>query len=128
MFSANLILTLLTIIFSKQTALLFTDNTKLVETVAALMPVFLSGMTVFGLQRACQNTFIALGQAKVSLFIALLRKVILLIPLALILPRFMGVIGIYTAEAVADATAATICTCIFAVKFPKILKKRALSD
>ena len=50
-------------------------------------------MTIFGLQRACQNMFVALGQAKVSIFIALLRKVILLIPLALMLPYLMGVMG-----------------------------------
>ena len=62
------------------------------------MPVFLGGMTIFGLQRACQNMFVALGQARISIFIALLRKAILLIPLALILPNFMGVTGVYAAE------------------------------
>ena len=77
----------------------------------------------FGLQRTCQNTFVALGQAKVSLFIALLRKVILLVPLAYILPAFMGVTGVYTAEAVADAAAAILCTLIFAFSFNKILWK-----
>ena len=80
-------------------------------------------MTIFGLQRTCQNTFVSLGQAKISLFIALLRKVILLIPLAYILPVFMGVSGVYAAEAIADATAATLCTVIFVFLFPRILKK-----
>lgn len=89
-----------------------------------MMPLFLTGMTIFGLQRTCQNMFVALGQAKISLFIALLRKVILLIPLALILPNFLGVEGVYLAESVADATSAICCTTIFAVTFPKILKKR----
>ena len=65
--------------------------------------------------------FVSLGQAKISLFIALLRKVILLIPLAIILPNFFGVMGVYISEAIADATAAIICTLIFAVRFPKIL-------
>ena len=88
------------------------------------MPIFLAGMTIFGLQRTCQNTFVSLGQAKISLFIALLRKVILLIPLAYLLPLFMGVSGVYTAEAVADATAAILCTLIFVYQFPRILKKR----
>ena len=68
-----------------------------------VMPVFLAGMTIFGLQRACQNMFVALGQAKISIFIALLRKVILLVPLALILPHFMGMIGVYAAEGISDA-------------------------
>ena len=67
--------------------------------------------------------FVALGQAKISIFIALLRKVILLIPLALLLPHFMGVTGVYAAEAVSDATAAICCTLLFIWKFPKILGK-----
>ena len=66
---------------------------------------------------------IALGQAKISLFIALLRKVFLLVPLALLLPRFFGVEGVYLAESVADATAALCCITIFALTFPKILAK-----
>lgn len=118
----NLLATLLMIAFPGPVASLFTDDTVLIDTVARIMPVFLAGMTIFGLQRTCQNSFVALGQAKVSLFIALLRKVILLIPLALILPCFMGVMGVYTAEAIADATAAIICTIIFACQFPKILR------
>ena len=71
-----------------------------------MMPYFLSGMTIFGLQRACQNTFIALGQAKISLFIALLRKVILLVPLAVLLPGLWGVKGVFAAESFADDNAA----------------------
>ena len=89
-----------------------------------MMALFLTGMTIFGLQRTCQSMFVALGQAKISLFIALLRKVILLIPLALILPNFLGVKGVYLAESVADATSAICCTVIFALTFRKILKKR----
>ncbi len=112
---------------------MFTDDAGVVEIVKRYMPVFLLGMTIFGLQRTCQNTFVALGQAKVSLFIALLRKVILLVPLAYILPVFMGVVGVYAAEAIADATAAILCTAIFVFVFPRILKKneavsRSLSE
>ena len=106
----------------------FTDDVAVVEIVRAYMPLFLAGMTIFGLQRTCQNTFVALGQAKISLFIALLRKVILLVPLAYILPSFMGVRGVYTAEAVADATAAILCTAIFAFAFGRILSKNEKRD
>ena len=102
-------------------AVMFSFN--LIDTVRQTMPLFLAGMTIFGLQRACQNMFVALGQAKISVFIALLRKVFLLIPLALLLPRFMGVSGVYAAEAVSDATAAVCCTLLFAWQFPKILGK-----
>jgi putative MATE family efflux protein len=122
-FSFNLAITLLMILFPATVAAAFTSDETLIATVAHYMPIFLAGMTLFGLQRACQNTFVSLGQAGVSLFIALLRKVILLVPLAMILPRFMGVTGVYAAEAIADVTAATLCTAIFVFRFPKILKK-----
>lgn len=125
MFSFNFILIILMILFPHIVASAFTKDILLIETVEKSMPIFLSGMTIFGLQRACQNMFVALGQAKVSVFIALLRKVILLIPLALILPKFMGVNGIFAAEGFSDATAAIICTAIFAHQFPKILKRVA---
>lgn len=123
MFSFNFILMLLMICFPSVVASAFTDDEILIGTVRCVMPVFLAGMTIFGLQRACQNMFVALGQARISIFIALLRKVILLIPLALLLPRFWGVNGIYAAEAISDATAAVCCTLLFAWKFPKILSR-----
>ena len=50
----------------------FTDDAGVVAVVKKYMPIFLLGMTIFGLQRTCQNTFVALGQAKISLLIALL--------------------------------------------------------
>ena len=123
MFSFNLVLMLFMILFPATVAAAFTGDRQLIDTVRWTMPLFLAGMTIFGLQRACQNMFVALGQAKISVFIALLRKVFLLIPLALLLPRFMGVSGVYAAEAVSDATAAICCTLLFAWQFPKILAK-----
>lgn len=123
MFSFNFVLMLLMILFPSVVASVFSSDELLIETVSDVLPVFLAGMTIFGLQRACQNMFVALGQAKISIFIALLRKVMLLVPLALIFPRFIGVMGIYAAEAISDATAAIICTVIFFVSFPKILGK-----
>ena len=123
MFSFNLILMLFMILFPSTVASAFTSDERLIETVRWTMPVFLGGMTIFGLQRACQNMFVALGQARISYFIALLRKAILLIPLALILPHFMGVTGVYAAEAISDATAAICCTLLFFWQFPKILGK-----
>jgi Na+-driven multidrug efflux pump len=121
MFSFNLVLMLFMIFFPSTVASAFTSDENLIDTVRWVMPVFLGGMTIFGLQRTCQNMFVALGQAKISIFIALLRKVILLVPLALVLPHFVGVIGVYAAEAISDATAAIVCTLLFAWQFPKIL-------
>lgn len=123
MFSFNMLLMLFMILFPDIIASAFTSDRQLTDTVDGMMPLFLSGMTIFGLQRACQNMFVALGQAKISIFIALLRKVILLVPLALILPHFLGVEGIFAAEAISDATAAICCTLLFAYFFPRILKR-----
>jgi putative MATE family efflux protein len=122
MFSVNLVGMLFMILCPGLIGNMFTDDAGVVTIVKDYMPIFLAGMTIFGLQRTCQNTFVSLGQAKISLFIALLRKVILLIPLAYILPLFMKVTGVYAAEAIADATAAILCTLIFIYQFPRILK------
>ena len=123
MFGVNLIGILFMIAFPSLIGGMFTDKPSVIAIVKDYMPIFLLGMTIFGLQRTCQNTLVALGQAKISLFIALLRKVFLLVPLAYILPLFMGVTGVYAAEAIADGTAATLCTVIFVMTFPKILAK-----
>lgn len=101
---------------------LFTNKTELLEVTNQVMPIYFFGMTIFGVQMACQSTFVALGQAKVSLFIALLRKVILLIPLAIILPRFFGVMGVYYAEPVADITSVTVTVIMFIITWNKVLR------
>lgn len=121
----NLVMFLAMILFPEAVASIFASDTALIETVGKVMPFFLAGMTIFGLQRSCQTTFVALGQAGISLFIAMLRKIILLIPLALILPNFVEpkVYGVYLAEPIADATAAITCTVIFIFIFRKVMKK-----
>ena len=68
---------------------------------------------MLGVQIACQSAIVALGKARLSLFLALLRKIILLIPLALILPRFFGVTSIFAAEPIADITAAVVTLVLF---------------
>ena len=82
--------TILIMIFPGFFAGMFTNDENLVALVQQVMPLFVCGMLVFGLQQGIQPTFLALGQAKISLFIAIFRKVILLIPLALILPLKFG--------------------------------------
>ena len=119
----NLFGILAMMIFPRAVASVFTSDAALIAIVGKFLPLFLAGMTIFGLQRVCQNTFIALCDAKVSLCIALLRKVVLLVPLALLLPHVMGVSGAYAAEAIADATAAILCTVIFVFRFPQLLRK-----
>lgn len=120
----NFVVVLSMILFPRLVASMFTSDESLISMVERVMPTFFFGMTLFGMQRTCQSMFIALGQAKISIFIAILRKLILLIPLALILPTKLGVMGIYWAESISDATAATSCIIIFVILFPKILSKR----
>lgn len=102
-------------------AVIFTKDAALLALVKKVLPVFVAGCLLFGLQMSSQTMFLGLGQAKISLFMALLRKVILLIPLAVILPRFYQVMGIYWAEPVADGTAALICVTVLVLNINKIL-------
>ncbi len=125
-FGFRFLSTATTMLFPEFYAGFFTNETGLVTLVGQVMPVFMAGMLVFGIQNGIQPTFLALGQAKVSLFIAVLRKIILLIPLAIILPHFMGVMGVYYAEPVSDILSAVTATVLFMVNIKKILSEEAL--
>lgn len=116
-----------TVSFPAVFAGIFTSNQELIQLVRKVMPVFMAGIWIFGIQMGCQTTFMGLGQAKISLFIALLRKVFLLIPLAIILPKFFGVMGVYYAEPISDITAATTAGIIFLCVRKKIVSEEALA-
>ncbi len=80
---------------------------------------------VFGMgaQFACQRTFVAIGQAKTSLFLALLRKIILLIPLIYILPNFFSdkIFALFLAEPISDFIAISVTVITFLVQLRRIL-------
>lgn len=101
---------------------MFTSETALLEMTKKVMPIYFFGVTIFGAQMACQSMFQALGMAKTSVFVALLRKVILLIPLAIILPKFAGVMGIYYAEPIADIIAVVTTVTVFLLSYKKVLR------
>ena len=105
---------------------LFNDKPELVEVAVRTLRVYFAGIFLFGVQSSCQQTFVALGEAKISLFLALLRKIILLIPLIFILPLLLSdkVFAVWLAEPVADILAATTTGCMFAYRFPRILRRR----
>ncbi len=103
---------------------LFAQDEALIELTVNGLRIYSLGLGIFGLQSATQSMFVGLGQARISLFIAVLRKVILLIPLALVLPAAFGVNGVYIAEPIADITSATIATCLMLYRFNRILAKR----
>ena len=105
---------------------LFNDKPELVEIAVWALHIYAAGIFMLGVQFSCQQTFVALGQTRISLFLALLRKVILLIPLIFILPNFFSdkVFGVFLAEPAADILAATTTGCRFFWRFPRILSAR----
>ena len=106
-------------------ASIFTSDVALTSYTANVMRIYMAGIFATGFQISCQNTFVGLSQAKISLFLAVLRKLILLIPLILILPVFMSdkVFAVFLAEPVSDILAATVTTITFMTRFNKILAK-----
>jgi putative MATE family efflux protein len=110
------------VLFPQVYASMFTDNEELLSLTCQYMPVYFLGIIIFGIQMSCQSTFLALGQAKVSLFIALLRKVVLLVPFAIIFPKYMGVAGVYRAEPIADTISVTVTSILFVHTARRLLK------
>ena len=104
-------------------ASMFTNDSKLIEYSVWAIRIYMASSLLFGAQIACQQTFIALGNAKASIFLALLRKVILLIPLIFILPAFVSdkVMGVFLAEPIADFTAVCVTTVTFLVSFKRLM-------
>lgn len=118
--------TAIVMIFPGFFAGMFTNDIELIALVEKVMPIFMCGMLIFGLQQGIQPTFLALGQAKISLFIAVLRKIILLVPLALLLPFKFGVMGVYYAEPISDVISAVTATVLFLLNINKIVSKESL--
>ena len=108
-------------LFPRAFALIFNNDPALVEYAAWALRVYMAATGIFGVQIACQQTFIALGNAKTSLFLAILRKIILLIPLIFILPHFFTnkVFAVFLAEPVADVLAVTTTAVMFARQFKR---------
>lgn len=121
---ASFCITLSAMLLPGMYARIFTDDVELIGVVRRVMPVFVAGMLIFGIQMGCQTTFMGLGQAKISLFMALLRKVFLLVPFAIIFPLITkDVMSIYYAECSADAIAATVCGTVFLCNIKRILAR-----
>ena len=114
---------LIMLLFPKGFAGIFSNNTELITYTAWALRIYMAGIFSLGFQVACQQSFMALGQAKVSLLLACLRKLILLIPLIFILPHFIQnkVFAVFLAEPISDILAAAITTATFSHRFHKIL-------
>ena len=105
-------------------AQLFNRSTELVDITAWALRIYFAVGFTMAFQNTFQQSFVALGEAKISLFLALERKVILLIPLILILPHFMPdkLFAVFFAEPVADFLAAATTTTLFLIRFRHILR------
>ena len=106
---------------------LFSSDAELIALGTAPLRIYMLGFFFMGAQLACQQTFLGLGEAKISMFVALLRKVILLLPLSLVIPRVFGalglsqLVGLYVAEPVSDIISASTCTILFfAIEWKKL--------
>ena len=111
-------------LFPGAVAGMFTPDAELSSYTAWAMRIYMAASGIFGIQIACQQSFVALGQAKVAIFLALLRKVILLIPLILLLPR-LGIFenaafAVFFAEPVADTLAVCTTAAMFFARFGKL--------
>lgn len=104
-------------------ARIFSSDPVLIDFTVWALRIYMAASLIFGAQIACQQTFIALGNAKASMFLALLRKVILLIPLIYILPNFFEdkVFAVFLAEPVADCIAVSVTCIMFFFSFRKLL-------
>lgn len=115
---------LMLMIFPRLFAGIFTGVTELVDYTAWAIRIFFAGVFSVGFQLTCQQSFIALGRAKVSLFLACLRKLILLIPLIYILPAFIEnqTMAVFLAEPISDIVAAAVTAGMFFYTFNKLIK------
>ncbi len=115
---------LLIMLFPQSFAMLFTKDQTLITYTVRSLRIYMATSLLFGIQLACQQTFIALGNAKSSLFLAVLRKIILLIPLIFILPVFMEdkTTAVFLAEPIADFIAVVTTASLFNVQFRRSMK------
>lgn len=116
----------LVMLFPKGFAAMFTSSHELQEFTSSALRVYTACLLLFGIQIACQMTFVSLGNAKASILAAVMRKFILLIPLIYIMPLIFSsdkTMAVYTAEPVADFIAVTFTAILFNFQFKKAMKQ-----
>ena len=124
----SMILWLMIMLFPKIFAGIFTPDQNLIDFTASALRVYCGGLGIFGIQMACQMTFVAIGYAKSSILVAVFRKFILLIPLIYIMPGFISdqTMAVYMAEPVADFLAVSFTCILFSIQFKKALRSMTL--
>ena len=113
-------------VFPKIFAGIFTPDSALIEFTAAALRIYCGVMCIFGIQIACQMTFVSIGNAPCSIIVAIVRKFVLLLPLIYIMPQLISdkTMGVYAAEPVADIIAVTFTAVLFTIQFKKVLKSQ----
>ena len=106
-------------------ARIFTPDAELIAFTARVLRIYCAGLFLFGIQIACQMTFVSIGSAVCSIIVAVLRKFVLLLPLIYLLPTLLPdqTTAVYLAEPVADVIAVTCTAILFATQFRKALHK-----
>ncbi|WMJ77463.1 MULTISPECIES: MATE family efflux transporter [unclassified Sedimentibacter] len=118
------IIWLMIMLFPQLFIRIFTDNSGLMSFSISAIRTYFTVMFIFGVQIACQMTFISIGNAKSSIIVAVVRKFVLLIPLIYIMPQIFKnnqVLAVYAAEPVADIIAVIFTAILFTVQFKKSL-------
>ncbi len=115
----------LIMLFPGMFAGMFTDKPALAEYTVGTLRVYCGATFLFGIQIACQMTFVALGKAKISAIVAIMRKFVLLLPLIYIMPTVFTAdktMAVFTAEPVADTLAVTFTAVSFFIVFRKAMR------
>lgn len=104
---------------------IFTSDPQLMEITKWALRIYMAGVLLMGIQVSCQQSFIAFGNSKKSAFLAIFRKIIVLIPLIYILPLFIEdqVFAVFLAEPIADTIAVLTTTIMFYFEFKNMMKK-----
>ncbi len=124
-FTYSVLLWSAVMLFPEAFAGIFTNKPELLQFTAPMLRIYYGGMVLFGIQIACQMTFVSLGNAPSSVLVAVVRKFVLLLPLIYIMPHLVSdpTMGVYMAEPIADVTAVTFTAILFVFQFRKALKK-----
>lgn len=124
-FTYSMAIWLLVELFPRAFILIFNNDPALVEYAAWAVRIYMGCSGIFGIQIACQQTFVALGNAKTSLFLAVWRKIILLIPLIYILPHFFAdkAFAVFLAEPLADFGAVALTSFTFYRQFRRSMRE-----
>lgn len=104
---------------------IFTSHGELATYTRWAIRIYMAASGIFGIQIACQQTFIAIGNAKISVFLAVLRKVLVLIPLIFILPMFIEnqAFAVFLAEPIADTIAVSVTATLFYQTYKRLGKE-----